>query len=56
MPARQRLNAAYFQGSVLIAALIGRACESWAAFAAALVALIAGNLLARDIRPSKRGR
>jgi len=52
MPARQRLNAAYFQGSVLLAGLIGWACSSWAAFAAALGVLLAGNLLAGDIRPT----
>ena len=56
MPARQRLNAAYFQGSLLVASLIGWVCSSWAAFVAAFVVLLAGNLLAREIRPSKRGR
>jgi hypothetical protein len=56
MPARERLNAAYFQGSVLLAALIGWGCSSWVAFVAALVVLLAGNLLAGDIRPNRRQR
>jgi hypothetical protein len=56
MPARERLNAAYFQGSVLLAALIGWACSSWAAFVAAPVVLLGGNLLAGEIRPAKRRR
>ena len=56
MPARERLNAAYFQGSVLLAALIGWGCSSWAAFVAALVVLLGGNLLAGEIRPTRRSR
>jgi hypothetical protein len=56
MPARQRLNAAYFQGSVLLAAVIGWACSSSAAFVAALVVLLGCNLLAGDIRPTRRNR
>jgi hypothetical protein len=56
MPARQRLNAAYFQGSLLLATLFGWCFSSWAAFVAALVVLLAGNLLAGEIRPTKRGR
>jgi hypothetical protein len=56
MPARERLNAAYFQGSILLAALIGWACSSWAAFVAAFVVLLVCNLLAGDIRPNRRQR
>jgi hypothetical protein len=37
MPARQQLNAAYFQGSLLLAALFGRGRSSWAAFVGALL-------------------
>ena len=56
MPAQERLNAAYFQGSVLFAAMFGWACSSWVMFVAALVVLLAGNLVAGEIRPSKRSR
>ena len=56
MPARQRLNADYFQGSLFLAALIGWGCSSWAVFVTALVVLLAGNLLAGDIRPTMQGR
>ena len=56
MPARERLNAAYFHGSLFLAALIGWAWSSWAAFIAALVVLLVGNLLAGDIRPTRRNR
>jgi hypothetical protein len=56
MPAREKLNAAYFHGSLLVAALAGWACSSWAVFAVALVVLLAANLLAGDIRPGTRGR
>jgi hypothetical protein len=56
MPAREKLNAAYFHGSLLVAALAGWACSSWAVFASTLVALLAANLLAGDIRPGKRRR
>jgi hypothetical protein len=56
MPAREKLNAAYFHGSLAVAAAVGWACSSWLVFAAALAALLAGNLLAGDIRPPKGRR
>jgi hypothetical protein len=56
MSARQRLNAAYFRGSLLLASLFGWGCSSWAAFVAALLVLLAGNLLAGEIRPARRRR
>lgn len=56
MPARDKLNAAYFHGSFALAALAGWACASWLVFAVTLAALLAGNLLAGEIRPPKRGR
>jgi len=56
MPARQKLNAAYFHGSLAAAAVAGWACSSWVIFGVALAALLAGNVLAGEIRPTKRGR
>jgi hypothetical protein len=56
MPARDKLNAAYFHGSLVVAALAGWACSSWAVFGVAVVVLLAGNLLAGEIRPTRRGR
>ena len=54
MPARDKLNAAYFHGSLVAAGLAGWARGSWEVFARALVALLAGNLLAGEIRLSRR--
>jgi hypothetical protein len=56
MPAREKLNAAYFHGSLAVAALAGWACSSWVVFGVAAVALLAGNLLAGDIRPPRPRR
>jgi hypothetical protein len=56
VPAREKLNSAFFQGSVLVAALAGWACSSWAVCAVTLVTLLVANLVAGDIRPGKRGR
>ena len=56
MPARERLNVAYFQGSVAAAAIVGFAFSSWTAFAVAMSALLVANLLAGDIRPTTGGR
>ena len=54
MPAREKLNAAYLHGSLALAGLAGWACSSWLVFAAAFALLLAGNLLAGEIRPSRR--
>ena len=54
IPARDKLNAAYFHGSLVAAGLAGWARGSWEVFARALVALLAGNLLAGEIRLSRR--
>lgn len=56
MPARDKLNAAFFQGTLAVAALLGWACGSWMVFSIALCALLFGNLLAGDIRPKSRPR
>jgi hypothetical protein len=51
MPARNKLNRAYLNGSLLMAAAVGVASRSWLVFGLALAALLAANLLAREIRP-----
>jgi hypothetical protein len=56
MRARTRLNQAYFNGSLLIAALLGLLAQSWPLFFLALVMLLASNLYLREIRPSRRRR
>jgi hypothetical protein len=54
MSARNKLNAAYFCGSLLLAGGIGLATQSWQVFAVALAGLLVVNLLAGDIRPPRR--
>jgi hypothetical protein len=56
MPAREKLNVAYLNGSLMLAALAGWLCSSWLVFGVALGALLAGNVMAREIRPAKRRR
>jgi hypothetical protein len=54
MNARTKLNYAYIEGSLLIAALLGLVLQSWPIFFAALVALLIGNVVNGGIRPSRR--
>ena len=54
MSARQRLNAAYASGSLLLAALIGGAVQSMTVFVVTLVALLILDLVAGNIRPKVR--
>lgn len=56
MGARNRLNAAYFHGSVFVAALVRWLMQSWLIFALTLVVLLVGNVAAGEIRVHKRGR
>ncbi len=56
MGARQKLNAGYFQGSLLLAALAGGLSSSWGVFAVALGLLIVGNVIAGDIRGKRHDR
>lgn len=51
--ARTKLNQAYFTGSAVLAAVVGGLCESWTAFLAALMVLVAANLFRDEIRPGK---
>ena len=50
MPAKEKLNAANFLGSLLVAALVGGLTNSWIVFAIALAALLIANIHAGDIR------
>jgi len=58
MGARQKLNRAFFNGSLVVAALVGLATESWLAFALVLGVLLASNLICNEIRPrwQRRGQ
>jgi hypothetical protein len=55
MGARQKLNGAYFNGSLVIAALVGLVTESWPVFLVALAVLLGFNLLLWEIRPGRPG-
>ncbi len=56
MNARNKLNVAYVNGCLFLAALVGMMAESGAVFLLALAALIAGGVYSGDIRPRPRGR
>lgn len=56
MDARQKLNSAFFNGSLLLAGAVGMLTQSWLVFGVALTVLLAANLYAGDIRPTKRKR
>ena len=56
MNARNKLNVAYANGCLALAALFGMMAESWAVFLLALAALIAGGVCSGDIRIRPRGR
>ena len=54
MPAREQLNAAYFHGSLALAAILAMAYQSWAVFGCSFLALIVGNLVAGEVRLKSR--
>lgn len=54
--ARTKLNLAYFDGSLLIAAVLGWIAQSWAVFLAASVVLIGCGLYGGEIRPASGRR
>ncbi len=56
MGARQKLNVAYVNGGLLVAAILGVASQSWAVFLASLAVLIGGSVYLGEIRPGGRGR
>ncbi len=53
--ARQKLNVAYFNGCLILAAIIGAATGSRLVFVLALVALVLGGYVSGDIRPRSKG-
>jgi hypothetical protein len=50
LTARNKLNVAYFLGSLVLAAVLGGATGSWAVFWLALLALLIASVVTRDIR------
>jgi hypothetical protein len=54
MGARQKLNVSYFTGSLLLAAVGGWLAGSWMVFVVVLVVLLVLNVLASEIRPTRR--
>ena len=56
MNARGKLNAAFVNGSIVLAAVTGYAFSSWTVFLVVLAAGIALSFYLGDIRPSARKR
>ena len=53
MNARNKLNVAFVNGSLLVAGLAGLVFESWIAFFLVLVAAICTSMLSGDIRTTR---
>lgn len=53
MNARNKLNIAYINGSLVFAVVIGLLMQSWVIFGVAMVGLLVGNVLMGDIRPKR---
>jgi hypothetical protein len=56
MGVRQKLNQAFFNGSLFLAGVAGVVSESWWFFVVVLLALLALNLGTGEIRPTRRTR
>ena len=56
MNARNKLNAAYANGCLVLAALVGAMAGSGAVFLLAFAALMIGGVVSGEIRPRPRGR
>lgn len=54
MHTRQRLNRGYFQGSLLVAGVIGWLTQSWSVFALTMAILVVLNIAAGEIRLTRR--
>jgi hypothetical protein len=54
MGARQKLNQAYLNGALVIAAVVGAATESWAVFWLAALIAAGSSLYSGEIRPHGR--
>jgi 4-hydroxybenzoate polyprenyltransferase len=56
MGAREKLNIAHLNGSLLLATLVGGLAQSWPAFFVTLTVLLGLNLYLHEIRPQRPGR
>jgi hypothetical protein len=56
MSARQKINVAYIQGGLIVAAVVGALAQSWVIFAITAATLIGLSLLGGEIRPRRRSR
>ena len=56
MGARTKLNAAYFTGAFVIAAAVGVTANSWLAFIAVAVVLLAASWIGGDIRAARENK
>ena len=56
MNARNKVNVAYANGCLAIAALVGMMAGSWAVFLMAFVALVVGSYASGEIRTRRKGR
>jgi len=56
MGARQKLNSAYFNGCLFVAAMVGLVAQSWALFWLALVVAVALSCHSGGIRHRPHGR
>lgn len=56
LAARQKLNVAFVNGALIIAAVAGVVFKSWAAFVVTSVVLIGGAIYCGDVRPGPRRR
>ncbi len=54
MTARNKLNKAFFNGSLLLGAAAGVLSGSWVIFGLAVAGLLAANIAADEIRLTKR--
>jgi len=54
MNARNKLNVAYFNGSMIVASVVAMMAQSWPVFVLALVVLVMGNVCTGSIRPRRR--
>lgn len=54
MSAREKLNVAFFNGSLLVAGLAGLATRSWEAFAGTLAGMLLLHIATGRIRPRRR--
>lgn len=56
MGAREKLNIAYLNGSLFLAAIVGGLAKSWPVFFITLVGLLGLNLYLHEIRPQRPGK